>query len=464
MERATPLSQQKFTQPSSRLRPIAVFGLTAAGILVVAYIALASLLSASVTVSPNAGSKDVAVTEQIKVSASWMRGSISSVTVKETSLDPLGNPVSDRTIEGALEKGIFVPVEGGQLLTSDARYDVTVNATLTDLTLTGPRRHEITETFSFQTITTPAPIFLNPVQVVALGQPIVVEFNTPIDDFSYELTPGAATKSRIDNTNQSRAFIEMEDYEQGQSYSLTITQARTKNGAELRQPMAQTINTTEPLKVVFVPGDGESGVSAAARPSLTFTEPIKNPEIADSLITIEPALQGGWEWHDDNQTVEFKPINDWTQGETVTIRLKGGPQAFRGASGSYLREDVSSSFNVKPSKRIDVNLTTQTLTLYDNDQPVKTMLVSSGKEATPSLTGTYAVYAKADKLDMRGEGYFVRDVPWVLMFNGDYTIHGNYWTTTFGVPSSNGCVGLPVPDAEFVYNWTPIGTIVNIYY
>jgi lipoprotein-anchoring transpeptidase ErfK/SrfK len=50
------------------------------------------------------------------------------------------------------------------------------------------------------------------------------------------------------------------------------------------------------------------------------------------------------------------------------------------------------------------------------------------------------------------------------MFNGDYTIHGNYWATSFGAPSSHGCVGLPLDEAEYLYNWTPIGTIVSIHY
>ncbi|HDY69332.1 MAG TPA: murein L,D-transpeptidase, partial [Actinobacteria bacterium] len=112
----------------------------------------------------------------------------------------------------------------------------------------------------------------------------------------------------------------------------------------------------------------------------------------------------------------------------------------------------------------DVNLSAQTVTLYEHNQQVRTMICSSGSKATPSLTGTYAVYAKAEKLDMEGEDYSAPDVPWVLMFNGDYTIHGNYWATTFGVPSSHGCVGLPVTDAEFLYNWAPIGTIVSIHY
>lgn len=429
-----------------------------------AYIITASLFPPAVKINPENGSKDVSVDRQLTISTSWMRGSITSVIVKEISLDPLGNPTSNRVIEGRMVGDAFVPNDGSPLLKNDAKYEVVVNAQLTELTLTGPRGRDVTENISFQTIITPAPIFLKDSQTVPLGEPIVVEFNTPIKSFAYELAPELPSKSRIDEENPTRAFITFEGYEQGQKYQLTVKAAEAENGGMLQHPYTQTISTTEPLKVVFIPGDGESGVSAGERPSLTFSEKIRNKEFLESLISIEPATLGAWEWDKDGKTVEFKPLQNWTQGAKTTIRFKGGPEGLRTETGSYLREDVESSFTIKPSKSIDVDLTAQKVTLYDNDQQVKTMPCSSGSLATPSLTGTYAVYAKAEKVDMRGEGYFAPNVPWVLMFNGDYTIHGNYWSTSFGVPTSHGCVGLPLPDAEYLFNWTPIGTIVSIHY
>lgn len=246
-------------------------------------------------------------------------------------------------------------------------------------------------------------------------------------------------------------------------YTLTVTDAIAENGAGMLKPYTQKIATTDPLKIYFVPGDGESGVSLSTRPTLTFSEDIRNPEAAESVLSFDPQVLGSWDWIAPDK-IEFKPLGDWTQSQKATIRLIGGTEAFRGISGSYLRHDVESTFTAKPSKLIDVNLTEQKVYLYDNDQLVKTMICSSGSQATPSLTGTYAVYAKAEKLDMRGEGYVAPNVPWVLMFNGDYTIHGNYWSTSFGTPTSHGCVGLPLDQAEYLFNWTPVGTIVSIHY
>ena len=463
MNRAAPIEHQGIKGSVARKRSAIVVALSVFAIILIAYILMASIFPPSVKIDPSNGSDDVTVDSQLKIGTSWLRGTIKDVRVKEIILDPTGAPTSTREIAGEVKNGVFVVANGEPLLHTDARYDITVEAELTDFTLTGPRSRTVTENASFQTVITPAPIFTKEVQVIPIGEPIIIEFNTPLDSFSYEITPQINSKPSIDESNPTRAFINFEGYEQGQKFELTINGASAKNGSGIQHPYSQKITTTEPLKVIFIPGDGESGVSLGERPTLSFSEEISNPELAESLLSIEPATLGGWDWVAPDK-IEFKPLQNWTQGAKITIRLKGGTTGFRGKSGSFLRQDVESSFTSKPSKMIDVDLTAQRVTLYDNDQQVKTMVCSSGSKATPSLTGTYAVYAKAEKVDMRGEGYVAPNVPWVLMFNGDYTIHGNYWSTSFGTPTSHGCVGLPLPDAEYLFNWTPIGTIVSIHY
>lgn len=63
-----------------------------------------------------------------------------------------------------------------------------------------------------------------------------------------------------------------------------------------------------------------------------------------------------------------------------------------------------------------------------------------------------------------GNRYDLPDVPWVLPFWCDYTIHGAYWRRGFGFPQSNGCVSLPVPVAKQVFDWATVGTPVVIHY
>jgi lipoprotein-anchoring transpeptidase ErfK/SrfK len=113
---------------------------------------------------------------------------------------------------------------------------------------------------------------------------------------------------------------------------------------------------------------------------------------------------------------------------------------------------------------IDVDLTRQVLIAYEGDTVVRTTLVSTGLPGTPTVTGQYNIYVKYPAQLMYGPGYYLPDVPWVMYFYNDYGLHGTYWHNNFGQPMSHGCVNLPTPEAEWLYNWASIGTLVNVHY
>lgn len=102
---------------------------------------------------------------------------------------------------------------------------------------------------------------------------------------------------------------------------------------------------------------------------------------------------------------------------------------------------------------------------------VNTFLISAGAPSTPTVTGSYKIYRKVAKQDMRGPNadgtrYFQPDVQWVNYFYRDYAVHGNYWrpASYFGrINSSHGCVGVPNAGAEWIYSWGDIGTPVVVY-
>jgi len=113
---------------------------------------------------------------------------------------------------------------------------------------------------------------------------------------------------------------------------------------------------------------------------------------------------------------------------------------------------------------IDVNLSTQTLTAYEGDTPVRSTLVSTGLPGTPTPTGQFKIYVKYPLDTMSGPGYYLPDVPYVMYFYRGYGLHGTYWHSNFGHPMSRGCVNLPTAEAEWLFNWAAIGTLVNIHY
>jgi lipoprotein-anchoring transpeptidase ErfK/SrfK len=113
---------------------------------------------------------------------------------------------------------------------------------------------------------------------------------------------------------------------------------------------------------------------------------------------------------------------------------------------------------------IDVNLSQQMLYAYDGDTVVNSFLVSTGTWLHPTVTGQYHVYIKLRYTDMSGPDYYLPNVPYTMYFFGSYGLHGTYWHHNFGTPMSHGCVNLSIPDSAWLYNFSSVGTLVNVHY
>lgn len=118
-------------------------------------------------------------------------------------------------------------------------------------------------------------------------------------------------------------------------------------------------------------------------------------------------------------------------------------------------------------KWIEVDLSSQTVTLYTGNTPVATFLASTGTAATPTAIGEGRIYAKYPMQTMtgtiNGEYYYVPNIPWVSYFYGGEAFHGTYWHSNFGHPMSHGCVNLSIPNAKTLYDFAPIGTRVIVH-
>jgi hypothetical protein len=111
---------------------------------------------------------------------------------------------------------------------------------------------------------------------------------------------------------------------------------------------------------------------------------------------------------------------------------------------------------------IEVNLTTQRLIAWEGNQPVHAVIVSTGKTATPTPTGVFAVQYKFRTKRMQGDDYDVPGVPFTMFYDGNYAIHGAYWHNRFGTPVSHGCVNVAVDHAKWLFDWASVGTPVVV--
>lgn len=111
---------------------------------------------------------------------------------------------------------------------------------------------------------------------------------------------------------------------------------------------------------------------------------------------------------------------------------------------------------------IDVDLSEQRVTAYEDSTAVHTTLASTGLPQTPTPVGRFRIWIKLRYDDMAGADYYIEDVPFVMYFHEGYGLHGVTWHGNFGHPMSHGCVNLPTAEAEWLFNWADVGTLVVV--
>ena len=114
---------------------------------------------------------------------------------------------------------------------------------------------------------------------------------------------------------------------------------------------------------------------------------------------------------------------------------------------------------------VEVDLSEQKLRAWDGDQLFLETLVSTGLPFSPTPTGEFRIWTKFRATKMSGgvgrNYYYLPNVPYVMFFENSevpgakgYSLHGTYWHNDFGTQKSHGCVNLPTPIAEKLYQWT----------
>jgi len=199
-----------------------------------------------------------------------------------------------------------------------------------------------------------------------------------------------------------------------------------------------------------------------ARPEVTpidgnaFAAQPENTPAPTSLPTLRP-------------TATKTPSSESTEPPTLIPAATETP----GVVAMELIEDTPTTEYIAPTPNIsvgdgerwiDVDLTNQMVYAYEGETVVNSFVVSTGTWLTPTVTGKHKIYIKVRVQDMRGPGYHLKDVPYVMFFYGDYGLHGTYWHNNFGTPMSRGCVNLTIDDAAWLFNWASVGTVVNVHY
>lgn len=119
---------------------------------------------------------------------------------------------------------------------------------------------------------------------------------------------------------------------------------------------------------------------------------------------------------------------------------------------------------------VNINLSSQYMTIYQGNNILLELYISSGRSGWETPTGTFYVnrmlrYDTMVGNNIKGESWNVPDVPHAIYFtNNGHAIHGTYWHNNFGTPLSHGCVNMPEWAAEYLYSIAYVGMRIEIHY
>jgi len=274
----------------------------------------------------------------------------------------------------------------------------------------------------------------------------------------------------------------------GRTYTLTIA-ARGPGGMPSRQTSSFTTLTPSDQTEVYLDTTGGGllqdgatygvGMVVVAR----FDEPIDNKANAERhlVVTTNPPVAGSWNWIDD-QTAHWRPEKYYTPGTSVTVaaNLYGTPLG----DGLYGEEDEHVSFKIGDSHVSIADDNTKQVSVFDNGKLVRTMPTSMGMGGTETIGGTtlsfwtppgvYTVMDKANPVIMDSSTFglpinsrlgYRETIPWATRISMDgiylHQLNATVWAQG-NTDTSHGCLNLNSDNAQWFYNFSVPGDVVEI--
>jgi len=182
-----------------------------------------------------------------------------------------------------------------------------------------------------------------------------------------------------------------------------------------------------------------------------------------------------WRWPDQPLSLEtlWTPGTDnvITQGAVMNFESQNGLKT-DGVAGPEVWTDLLADVQSGKGDALswDYVLVSQSLpetaTVYNNGVPVYSTPVNTGVAGASTENGTWPVFARYTVTTMTGtnpDGSHYSDpgIQWVSYFHGGDALHG-FVRGSYGFPQSDGCVEMPVANAQVVFPLTPLGTLVTV--
>ncbi len=227
---------------------------------------------------------------------------------------------------------------------------------------------------------------------------------------------------------------------------------------------AEYLKDPPPLpKITRAQWNPEIWQGAALGETNVRSEPTTKAEIVDILEYGDPVT-----------------VSAWVRGEEV---FQGADQWAEIGPGRFVySRNIGRNAPVLPpplpadapasGRWIDVHLIQQLMTAYEDRNPVRVAVTTTGMAGWETPTGLFSILVRVPNETMTSgaigaEHYYkLEDVLFTQYFTDfGHAIHFAWWRTpeTIGRPGSHGCLNLLLDDARFFWDWADIGTPVFIH-
>jgi lipoprotein-anchoring transpeptidase ErfK/SrfK len=213
-----------------------------------------------------------------------------------------------------------------------------------------------------------------------------------------------------------------------------------------------------------------------------FDEAIPDKAAAERSLTVKttPSVVGSWYWQDD-QNVHWRPQKYYPQGTKVTVTAK--VYGVNVGDGLYGQADKSISFKIGVSHVLIADDNTKQVQVFQAGKLLKTMPTSMGMGGSRVVNGKtisfwtqpgiMTVLDKANPVLMDSQTYglphaaggYKEYVYWATRITTDGVyLHSAPWSVWAqgNTDTSHGCLNLSPANAEWFYNWSQVGDVVQV--
>ena len=189
-------------------------------------------------------------------------------------------------------------------------------------------------------------------------------------------------------------------------------------------------------------------------------------------VTSEPAQPGAFHWISDTE-VHWRPEAYWQPGTKVTV--DADIDSIPAGNGIFGQKSRTSTFTIGRSMVSKVNTKTDQMRVFRDGKLIRTIPITTGQQPKyTTRSGIKVIVEKYRKKRMNSEtvgidpngpdGYNIAGVEYAMRitYSGEF-VHAAPWSvgSQGHANVSHGCTGMSTANAEWLYNQTLIGDVVE---